>query len=112
MNTEKKDRIISRIILVFSGGIVIYWIYRLIGWLIRWWSNFQFQTAGGWNGFGAFCLDNLSIILVVYVIICLQIAGVVEFRQRKSFMKAFFLGIFMTPPIMLIYMKKHGSESF
>ncbi|MDD5765702.1 MAG: hypothetical protein PHW79_05600 [Candidatus Marinimicrobia bacterium] len=106
MITERRDKIISRIILAISGGILIYWCYRLIVWLIRWMNDFQFQSAGGWNSFGVFCLDNLSIILVIYVVICLQIAGVVEFRFRKSFIKAFFLGIFMTPPIMLIIMKK------
>ncbi|MFH1213167.1 MAG: hypothetical protein V1681_03710 [Candidatus Neomarinimicrobiota bacterium] len=106
MNVERKDRTISRILLAISGGILTYWIFRIAMWSVRWLSNFSISTAGSWHDPGNFCLDNLSIILVVYVIICLQVAGVVEFRFRKSFIKAFFLGIFVTPPIMLVYMKR------
>jgi len=32
----------------------------------------------------------------------LQMAGLVEFRFRKNFLKAFLLGIVMTPPGMLL----------
>lgn len=106
MTPEHKDIRVARLILLISGGILIYWIYRLITVLVRWLGHFKFQAAGGWSALGNFCWANLSIILVVYVIICLQIAGVVEFRFRRNFLKAFFLGLLMTPPIMVIYMKK------
>lgn len=105
MTIEQKDKNIARGLTIISGGIVVYWLYQLIHWLIRWFSTVRIETSAIWSNFGGFCLENLSIILVVYVFICLQIAGVVEFRYRKNFTEAFFLGIIFTPIIMLIYMK-------
>lgn len=105
MTPERKDKIIARGFLAISCGILVYWFYELIIWLIHWLGNTSGHAAGMGMNFGGFCLNNLSIILVVYVIICLQIAGIVEFRQRKSFTGAFFLGIILTPIFMLLYMK-------
>jgi|GEM_PF-798808 len=105
MTSDCKDKNIARLILAISGGIVIYWLFRLSVWLIHWLINSSLQTAGMWTNFGGFCLNNLSIILVVYVIICLQIAGVMEFRYRRNFTQAFFLGIILTPVFMPIYLK-------
>jgi len=105
MTPERKDKIISRSFVTITGGILIYWLYALMVWLVRWLNSVSGTAAGMGMNCGEFCLDNLSIILVVYVIICLQIAGVVEFRQRKSFTEAFFLGILLTPILMPLYMK-------
>jgi len=105
MTPERQDKIIARGFLAIAGGILIYWLYELIAWLVRWLNSAGGAAAGIGINFGEFCLNNLSIILVVYVIICLQIAGIVEFRQRKSFTGAFFLGIILTPIFMLVYMK-------
>lgn len=111
MTSEHKDKKIARLFLMVSSGILIYWIYQLIVWSVKWFSNFNFQTAGTWSSFGGFCLNNLSIILVIYVIICLQIAGVVELRYRRNFTEAFYLGIFTTPIIMLIFMKRRNKSN-
>jgi hypothetical protein len=104
MTSERRDKNIARSILIVSGGIVIYWLYEAIVWLVHWLSTAGLKAGVGVN-FGEFCLDNLGIILVVYVIICLQIAGVVEFRQRRTFTEAFFLGVILTPILMPVYMR-------
>jgi hypothetical protein len=82
---EQLDKRISKILFGISGAIVLYWA-----------------------SLGQFCVNNLSIIIVVYLIICLQVAGLAEFRFRKNFLKAFLLGIVITPPLMMICWGRHS----
>ena len=89
MTIEQKDKNIARGLTIISGGIVVYWLYQLILWLIRWFSTVRIETSGIWSNFGGFCLENLSIILVVYVFICLQIAVWLNSVYRKILRRLF-----------------------
>jgi len=51
---------------------------------------------------------NWGIALAVYVMICLNAAGVAEFRFRRPFAKAFALSIPLTPPVMIGLWARRG----
>jgi len=102
MMSEQLDKRISKILFTVSGAIVLYWLVKGLIWLYNWFVSLPAYSAGWWPALGHFCLNNLSIIIVLYLIICLQVAGLAEFRFRKNFLKAFLLGIVITPPGMLL----------
>lgn len=99
--TDKRDKIFSNIFFVPTILIVIYWIITGLIKLYNWLSGLSSYNSGWWFSIGNFCLSNLSIIIVIYIIICLQAAGIAEFKYRKNFLKAFFLGLIMTPLVMI-----------
>ncbi|MBN2602064.1 MAG: hypothetical protein JXR87_08725 [Candidatus Marinimicrobia bacterium] len=99
--SEQLDKRISTILFAVSGAIVLYGLVKGLIWFYEWFINLPAYSAGWWGALGHFCLDNLSIIIVIYLVICLQVAGVAEFRFRKNFLKAFLLGIVLTPPGMI-----------
>ncbi|HDP66905.1 MAG TPA: hypothetical protein ENN20_00210 [Candidatus Marinimicrobia bacterium] len=109
MNREI-DQKISRIIMIVIAGILLYWLYNLGVLVIDWLGSIGQMDSSRWLQFGHFCVKNISIILMVYVIICLQAAGIAEFRYRKNFVKAFFLAIGLTPLGMLIWCRRCLSE--
>jgi hypothetical protein len=105
---EQLDKRISKILFGISGAIVLYWLVRGLIWLYHWFVGLPPYSSGWWASLGQFCVNNLSIIIVVYLIICLQVAGLAEFRFRKNFLKAFLLGIVITPPLMMICWGRHS----
>ncbi|RKY54279.1 MAG: hypothetical protein DRP89_05110 [Candidatus Neomarinimicrobiota bacterium] len=99
--TDKRDKIFSKIFFIPALLIVFYWIIKGLIKLYNWLSGLPIYSSGWWLSIGNFCLSNLSIIIMIYVIICLQVAGVAEFKLKKNFLKAFLLGLVETPPIMM-----------
>lgn len=99
--TDKRDRIYSNIFFIPALLIVVYWIIKGLIKLYNWLSELPAYNSGWWVSIGNFCLSNLSIIIMIYIIICLQVAGVAEFKFKKNFLKAFLLGLVITPPIMM-----------
>jgi len=100
--SETLDKRISKILFFASGLIILYWVIKGLIWLYHWFIGLPPYNSGWWITLGQFCLNNLSIVIVIYLIICLQIAGIAEFRFKKNFLKAFLLGIIITPPLMMI----------
>ncbi|MCD6100199.1 MAG: hypothetical protein DRP91_07225 [Candidatus Neomarinimicrobiota bacterium] len=98
---NKIDFILSRIFSLGSISIVGYWLYRFFDWFIGWFKDQLPYNKGWWISIGNFLLDNLSIVIAIYFIICLQVSGIAEFKFRKKFLKAFFLSLFLTPPVMM-----------
>jgi hypothetical protein len=100
--SESIDKKVSRIVFLASGLIILYWVIKGLIWLYHWFIGLPAYSSGWWTSLGQFCLDNLSIIIVAYLIICLQVAGIAEFRFKQNFLKAFLLGIIITPPLMMV----------
>ena len=98
----RTDKRIALALFLPSVVIVVYWIVKGLIKLYNWFISLPDYSSAWWSSLGSFCINNLSIIIVVYLIICLQVAGIVEFRFKKNFLKAFLYGILMTPPVMLI----------
>jgi hypothetical protein len=100
---ERLDKKISKFLFGISGVIILYWLIKGLIWLYHWFVGLPPYSAGWWASLGQFCGHNLSIIIVVYLIICLQVAGIAEFRLKRNFLKAFLLGIIITPPLMMVF---------
>ena len=99
--SNKYDSIISKFFLIPAVMIVLYWIVRGVIWLYGWFVELPSYSTEWWVEIGSFCLNNLSIIVVIYIFMCLQVSGLAEFKFRKNFVKAFLLGLVMTPPVMI-----------
>ena len=100
-NHEKLDSILSRIIMIFIVLIVGYWLWSIIKSLVE-------SSAGQCNYFNVswaeiigFCKKYITILLVAYGFICVQISGIAEMKYEKNFLKAFILSIILTPPVMM-----------
>lgn len=102
------DKKIALALFLPSVMIVVYWIIKGLIKLYNWFVSLPDYSSAWWNSLGSFCINNLSIIIIVYLIICLQVAGIAEFRFKKNFIKAYLFGIIMTPPIMMIVWEKKG----
>ncbi|HCL00754.1 MAG TPA: hypothetical protein DHW42_11700 [Candidatus Marinimicrobia bacterium] len=95
------DKCLSRALFLISAGIVVYWLIKGIVRLYHWFVDLPDYSTDWWLVIGRFCVNNLSIIIVVYLVICLQVAGIAEFKNKKNFLKAFLLAIVLTPPLMM-----------
>ena len=99
---EKRDKIISKFFLIPAGAIVLYWIVNGIIELVKWFATLPHYSSQWWIAIGNFCSTNLSIIVIAYIFICLQVSGIAEFKYRKNFLKSFILATIITPPLMML----------
>ena len=110
---KNRDVIFSRIIFIIVVIIVSTWIWDGIGWLWNWFTSASESGSIG-SGIWNFCKQNISILVVVYGIICLQVSGISELKFEKNFLMAFILAIFLTPPIMMAvygHRRNRGDDS-
>lgn len=106
------DKKIAMSLLAVSGGILVYWLIRGLILLYGWLKGLGEYNAGWWISLGQFLYRNLSIVIVIYVIICLQVAGLMEFKFRRNFLKAFLLSLVLTPPgMLLLWGRKQDSDN-
>ncbi len=98
----KTDQAVSRVLFLFSLMILIYWIYSGCAWVWNWYIDSGGYSSSWWGSVGRFLWENLSIVIAIYAIICLQSSGLAELKYNKSFMKAFGLALILTPPGMMI----------
>ncbi len=99
---KAKDNIISRIFSIGILCILIYWCYKGIVWIWNWYFDSGGYTSQWWPDLGGFLWRNISIVVVIYGIACLQASGLAELKFRKNFLKAFGLALILTPPGMMI----------
>jgi len=98
---KNRDIVISRVIFFIALVVVITWIWNGLIWLWNWYTVAS-ETGTVWFEIWSFVKQNVSILVVVYGIICLQVSGVSELKFEKNFLKAFILAIFLTPPVMMV----------
>ena len=104
------DLIFSRILLVISVVIIIYWAGNGLSWLWEWYGSVSAaEETTVWTEIGLFINDYLSVFALAYGILALQASGLAELKFEKNFLKAFGLAIVLTPPVMMIlYGHKKG----
>ncbi len=101
-----RDRQIARFFLVLSGLLLLAELYRWFGamdlsepWTI---TNLVHSLIN-------YTLQNLGIVLAIYVFICMQVAGWMELRYEANYLPAFFITFLITPfiyaPLFLIKRK-------
>lgn len=101
MDTNRRDIVISRIIILGILSILLPWIWDGLVWLWNWYAAYAVSDANGWTDTWNFIANNFSVLLIIYTIICLQAAGLAEFKFKRPFLPAFFLAILTTPPVMI-----------
>ncbi|MCF7802145.1 MAG: hypothetical protein K9N34_09005 [Candidatus Marinimicrobia bacterium] len=101
METAKRDVLFARIAVLGILAILLPWIWDGLVWLWDWYVGYAESEANFWQDVWRGFLTNFSIILIVYTIICLQVAGVAEFKLKRHFLPAFLLALILTPPGMM-----------
>ena len=101
-HNKDPDIIISRILKIVLAIIILYILYLVSVSIHSWYLNLQSQNLNVWSELWIIIKNNISVVSVVYCIICLQVSGVAEFKFKKPFIKALLLSFILTPPIMMI----------
>ncbi|MCF7796259.1 MAG: hypothetical protein K9N11_01545 [Lentisphaeria bacterium] len=102
MEAAKRDVFIARLVILGILTILLPWIWDGLVWLWNWYVGYADSDANFWQDVWQGFLNNFSVILIIYTIICLQVAGVTEFKLKRHFLPAFILAIFLTPPGMMV----------
>ncbi len=98
----KLDQAVSRVFIVLSILILAYWLYLGVVWLWEWYVSMDGYSSAWWPIIGSFLWRNMSIVVAIYALICLQASGLAELKFNKIFLKAFGLSLILTPPGMMI----------
>lgn len=101
----KQDKIISLVILSISVLLIILWIYSMynnsanaIGH-----SEFSLKNLVSWANY------NTDLIIIIYVFLSLQLAGISEFRQGQDYLIVAFISLVFTP-IGLLFIKNEKND--
>ncbi|MEE9190555.1 MAG: hypothetical protein V3U16_07275 [Candidatus Neomarinimicrobiota bacterium] len=106
------DMTISRILRIVIGLILLYWTFEGVAWVWSWYLDSGGYTSEWWSGIGKFLLRNISIIVVIYGVACMQVSGLAELKFGKNYLKAFGLALILSPPIMMaVYGKKSEDQT-
>lgn len=102
---KNQDKPISLIILSVSGLAIAWWFYSyylgsdssaMVG-------TINLKTIVSWG------TSNSDIILIVYIFLCLQIAGLSEFKQRQDYLLVAIISLVFTP-IALLFIKNENEK--
>ena len=100
-----QDKSISISILAVSGLAIVWWFYcyyigsynsAMVG-------TINLKTIVSWG------ISNSDIILIVYIFLCLQIAGISEFKQRQDYILVALISLVFTP-IGLLFIKNEDEK--
>ncbi len=104
------DMTISRILRIVIGLILLYWAYEGLVWAWHWYLGSGGYRSDWWSGIGKFLLRNISIVVVIYGVACMQVSGLAELKFGKNYLKAFGLALILTPPIMMVVYGKKSED--
>ena len=101
----KQDKVISLVILSISIFLIILWIYGIynnsasaIGH-----SEFSLKSIVSWANY------NTDLIIIIYVFLSLQLAGISEFKQGQDYLIVAFISLVFTP-IGLLFIKNEKND--
>tara|TARA_Y100000768_G_C23371062_1_gene404112 strand:- start:90 stop:413 length:324 start_codon:yes stop_codon:yes gene_type:complete len=101
----KQDKVISLLILSISVFLIILWIYGIyvnsaseIGL-----SKFSLKSMVYWANY------NTDLIIIIYVFLSLQLAGISEFKQGQDYLIVAFISLVFTP-IGLLFIKNEKND--
>lgn len=95
-----RDYLFAAILGAAAAVVAGILIWKGLAWLWNWFSATG-EDDSVWLAIWEFCKSNLSIIIVIYGLISLQVSGLVELKFGKNFLKAFGLALILTPPVMM-----------
>ena len=100
-----QDKAISIVILTFTAFMIIWWIYAFygvstIGMNL---SDFTLENLLIWAD------NNTDLIIIVYIFVSLQLAGLSEFKQGQDYLIVAFISLIFTP-IGLLFIKNEKND--
>ena len=100
-----QDRTISVAILIFAALMIVWWIYGLYGDSLSAMnlSNFSLKNLLLWAD------HNTDLIIIIYIFVCLQLAGLSEFKQGQDYLIVAFISLIFTP-IGLLFIKNEKND--
>ena len=94
------DKSISLVVLTISGLAIILWFYNYYlgsdsSILLK---DFNVNSLLSWG------VNNTDLLIIFYIFLCLQLAGLSEFKQRQDYLVVAFISLIFTP-IGLLFIK-------
>ena len=94
------DKSISLVVLTISGLAIILWFYNYYlgtdSFILL--KDFNVNSLLSWN------VNNSDLLIIFYIFLCLQLAGLSEFKQRQDYLVVAFISLIFTP-IGLLFIK-------
>ena len=94
------DKSISLVVLTISGLAIILWFYNYYlgsdSFIIL--KDFNVNSLLSWG------VNNSDLLIIFYIFLCLQLAGLSEFKQRQDYLVVAFISLIFTP-IGLLFIK-------
>ena len=94
------DKSISLIVITISGLSIILWFYNYYTGLDNSIPLKDFNV----NSFLTWVINNTDLLIIFYIFLCLQLAGLSEFKQRQDYLVVAFISLIFTP-IGLLFIK-------
>ena len=94
------DKSISLVVLTISGLAIILWFYNYYlgsdSFILL--KDFTLNSLLYWG------VNNSDLLIIFYIFLCLQLAGLSEFKQRQDYLVVAFISLIFTP-IGLLFIK-------
>ena len=94
------DKSISLVVLTISGLAIILWFYNYYlgsdSFIVL--KDFNVNSLLSWG------VNNSDLLIIFYIFLCLQLAGLSEFKQRQDYLVVAFISLIFTP-IGLLFIK-------
>jgi len=94
------DKSISLVVLTISGLVIILWFYNYYlgsdSFILL--KDFNVNSLLTWG------INNSDLLIIFYIFLCLQLAGLSEFKQRQDYLVVAFISLIFTP-IGLLFIK-------
>ena len=94
------DKSISLVVLTISGLAIILWFYNSYlgsdSFILL--KDFNVSRLLSWG------VNNSDLLIIFYIFLCLQLAGLSEFKQRQDYLVVAFISLIFTP-IGLLFIK-------
>ena len=101
MKNNKKDKLISILFWMLSSGVILWWItaaYLDAGVEQTLYTLFALENIVKWGQ------ANIDIVIISYIFICFQAAGVAELSQRQDYLLVAIISLVFTP-LGLLFIK-------
>ena len=101
----KQDKRISIVILLFAIGMIIWWIVSIYvdsaGSISI--VNISLKNIVDWAN------NNTDLLIILYIFLCLQAAGLSEFKQGQDYLVVALISLIFTP-ISLLFIKSEKDD--
>ena len=103
---KNQDKLISLTILIIAGLAIILWIYNyyLVNDSSLFINDFNINSVFNW------AVNNTDLLIIFYIFLSLQFAGISEFKQRQDYLVVALISLIFTP-IGLLFIKNEDDKN-